>query len=90
MKVSPNESDSPNLELLPDPISPLVDTTMGPTKHTPEGKALVDKKYKFSYRTVLGKLIYAYVAGRLNISYAVTKLARHAASPDVIHYDALK
>jgi hypothetical protein len=44
----------------------------------------------FSYRSVLGELIYAYTVCRLDIGYAVTKLARYSAAPASIHYLALK
>ena len=44
----------------------------------------------FSYRSVLGALIYAYVVARPDIGYAVTTLARFSAHPAKVHYDALR
>jgi hypothetical protein len=44
----------------------------------------------FSYRSVLGALIYAYVVSRPDIGYAVTTLARFSDHPAKIHYDALR
>ena len=44
----------------------------------------------FSYRSVLGALIYAYVVARPDIGYAVTTLARFSDHPAKIHYDALR
>jgi len=44
----------------------------------------------FSYRSVLGALIYAYVVARPDIGYAVTTLARFSDRPAKIHYDALR
>jgi hypothetical protein len=85
----PNESASRNLEPLPDTIAKVVDTTIGPAKHSKEALELVDK-HQFSYRSVLGELIYAYVTGRLDIGYAITKLACHAQHPAAVHYEALK
>jgi hypothetical protein len=44
----------------------------------------------FSYRSVLGALIYAYVVARPDIGYADTTLARFSDHPAKIHYDALR
>jgi hypothetical protein len=44
----------------------------------------------FSYRSVLGALIYAYVVARPDIGYAVTTLARFSDHPAKVHYDALR
>jgi hypothetical protein len=44
----------------------------------------------FSYRTLLGELIYAYVICCLDIGFAVTFLARCSAAPAPAHFDALK
>ena len=44
----------------------------------------------FSYRSVLGALIYAYVVARPDIGHAVTTLARFSDHPAKIHYDALR
>jgi hypothetical protein len=60
----------------------------GPAEGTKAHKDLEDEM-KFAYRTVLGELLYAYVIGRFDIGYAVTTLARYAASPAKAHYQAL-
>ena len=44
----------------------------------------------FSYRSVLGALIYAHVVTRPDIGYAVMTLARFSEQPAKIHYDALR
>ena len=44
----------------------------------------------FSYRSVLGALIFAYVVARPDIGYAVTTLARFSDHPAKIYYDALR
>jgi hypothetical protein len=46
--------------------------------------------FSFSYSQVLGDLTYAYVVERVDISYAVTLLARYSSTPNRIHYLALK
>jgi len=61
----------------------------GPPEKSEDAKALAKQK-GFSYRNVLGELIYAYVIARLDIGYAVCTLARFASAPHADHYDALK
>ena len=80
------------------PIEPLASSTIqqmfldyetSPLDGTPEHSAL-EKATGFSYRSVLGALIYAYVVARPDIGYAVTTLARFSSRPAKIHYDALR
>lgn len=52
--------------------------------------ASIESSAGFSYRSVLGALIYAYVVARPDIGYAVTTLARFSDRPAKIHYDALR
>jgi hypothetical protein len=61
----------------------------GPSEGTPEHKDL-ERKAGFSYRQVLGELIYAYVVCRVDIGYAATFLSRFAQAPTIEHYQALK
>jgi Reverse transcriptase (RNA-dependent DNA polymerase)/GAG-pre-integrase domain len=83
-----NESDNESLEPLPDSLSRAIDTDIGPLAGTPAAHAL-ETKFGFAYRSVLGELLYAYVAGRLDIGYAVATLARHSAHPAESHYTGL-
>ncbi|KAI2497911.1 retrotransposon [Fragilaria crotonensis] len=78
------------------PIEPLASSTLqqmfveyesAPANGSPE-HALVESAAGFSYRSVLGALIYAYVVARPDIGYAVTTLARFSDRPTKIHYDA--
>ena len=80
------------------PIEPLVSSTISqlfsdydgsPRDGSPEHAALATAA-GFSYRSVLGALIYAYVVARPDIGYAVTTLARFSDHPAKIHYDALR
>ena len=64
-------------------------TLKGPPEKTPEAKEIVSKK-GFSYRNVLGELIFAYVICRLDIGYSVCLLARFSDRPHKEHFDALK
>ena len=44
----------------------------------------------FSYRSVLGCIIYVYVVARIDIGFAVTLLARFSDHPAKIHFDSLR
>ena len=44
----------------------------------------------FSYRSVLGAVIYVYVVARPDIGFAVTLLARFSDHPSKVHYDSLR
>jgi hypothetical protein len=61
----------------------------GPKVGTREHSAL-EKEAGFSYRQLLGEIIYAYVVCRFDISFAVTFLSRFATCPTRKHYQALK
>ena len=75
------------------PLNPSVTnrlmTLTGPNEKTVEANELA-KKNGFSYRNVLGELIYAYVICQLNIGYAVCLLARFSNAPHDEHYKAIK
>ena len=58
-------------------------------ENTPEAAALADK-HGFSFRTLLGELLYAYTTCRPDIGYAVVTLSKFATCPDNIHYAYLK
>jgi hypothetical protein len=44
----------------------------------------------FSYRSILGCVIYVYVVARIDIGFAVTLLARFSNHPVKIHFDSLR
>jgi Reverse transcriptase (RNA-dependent DNA polymerase) len=83
-----NEADSEHLDPLPETLSRAIDTDTGPPSGTPAAADL-EKQFGFSYRSVLGELLYAYVAGRLDIGYAMGSLARHSTCPAASHYTGL-
>ena len=64
-------------------------TLEGPPEKSVEARMLANEN-GFSYRNVLGELIYAYVICRLDIGYAVCFLARFSDSPHADHFKALK
>jgi hypothetical protein len=75
------------------PLSASLVTNLGTSKGPAEGTLQyreIASLAGFSYRQVLGELIYAYVVGRLDIGYAVTFLARFSQYPTAEHYSALK
>jgi len=61
----------------------------GPAEGSPAHKRL-EAEMKFSFRQVLGELIYAYVVTRLDIGHAITFLSRFSTKPHAEHYTALK
>jgi hypothetical protein len=61
----------------------------GPAEDTAEHAALAEQ-HGFSYRQLLGALMYAYVVCRLDIGYAVTLLSKYASAPHSEHYTAAK
>jgi hypothetical protein len=63
-------------------------TLEGPKEGTKEHHDL-EHQIGFSYRQVLGELMYAFVVCRLDIGYAVTLLSRMSSSPHHEHYTAL-
>ena len=78
------------------PIAPLpmdtlhtIGTQTGPLEGTAEHKALEDMK-RFSYRTLLGEMMYAYVSCRPDIGYPITLMSKYASNPSANHYDKLK
>ena len=61
----------------------------GPVEKSPEAKSLVEQ-FGFSFRQLLGELIYAYVICRPDIGCAICFLSRFSGSPHAEHYNALK
>ena len=43
----------------------------------------------FSYRSVVGAIIYVYVVARIHIGFAITPLAQFSDHPTKIHFDSL-
>jgi hypothetical protein len=78
---------------MPTPLPVDAVTTMyqhaGHPEGTPEHAAL-SAKHGFSYRTLLGELLYAYITCRLDIGYAVITLSKFSTCPADIHYNLLK
>ena len=76
-------------EPFPESDHHAVYTTKGFAEHTPEHAALA-AEMKFSYRTLLGELLYAYITARPDIGYAIATLAKFSNAPAKIHYQRLK
>ena len=85
-------------ESLQRPISPLPQDAIkhiyakpGPHEETdPSGHKKLEERQGFSFRSLLGELMYAYTSCRPDIGYAVVTLSKYAACPDHIHYAYLK
>ena len=70
-------------------VVPSLYKEQGPFEDTQEHADLEDKP-GFSYRSLLGKLIYAYFTCRPDIGYHVTTLSEFSTAPAAIHYTMLK
>ena len=62
---------------------------IGPLEGSKEAYAL-ELKSGFSYRTLLGEMMYAYVTCRPDIGYAITTLSKFSTKPSALHYSYLK
>ena len=82
------QDDSKIVPLSPASVTEL-QTLKGPPEKSAEAKAIAVKN-GFSYRNILGELIYAYVICRMDIGYAVCFLARFSDAPHEAHFSALK
>ena len=80
------------------PIEPLALSTIPQLfldydKHTNADAAFLHQcevAAGFSYRSVLGAIIYVYVVARIDIGFAVTLLAHFSDHPTKIHFDSLQ
>lgn len=92
---TPSASDSspadlpPHTAPLPPDIIPALYAASGPSEDSPEHQRLVDK-YGFTFRGLLGEILYAYVTCRPDIGYAVITLSKFASCPADFHFAMLK
>lgn len=88
--ASPHEiNNMSNSTPLPTDAIPQLYATTGPTEGTKEHHDL-STKFGFSYRALLGELLYAYVTCRPDIGYSIITLSKFATCPDEVHYTMLK
>jgi hypothetical protein len=85
----PKESDRPDSVPLHPDVASRIATLSGPDEGSPAHDTLA-REMKFSYRQLLGELIYAYTLVRVDIGFAVCFLARFSQNPHREHYTALK
>jgi hypothetical protein len=62
---------------------------VGTLENTAAHKALESTR-GFSYRTLLGELMYVYITCRPDIGYAITSLSKFPSVPSPFHYKLLK
>ena len=87
-EATAEESKKPIAPLSPDCLGPMYNE-QGPREGTVEHSVL-EKKHGFSYRTLLGELMYAYITARPDIGYAITTLSKFSSSPADVHYPYIK
>ena len=86
---TPSLDESSVKEPIPSTMFKQIDIEFGPPEHSPEAIEL-EAQVGFSYRAVLGTLMYSYVVCRLDIGYVLTKLSQFSNAPAMIHYSCLK
>jgi hypothetical protein len=85
-----HESDSAfATPLPPSAVDMIYSGAAGPAEHS-EAHATLQDKHGFSYRTLLGELLYAYVTCRPDVGYDCVALSKFAHSPNDTHYQLLK
>ena len=72
-----------------DVLNQLAKEAPGPKEGTKEHRELQEKR-GFSYRTLLGEMMFAYVSCRLDIGYAITLMSKYSSHPSEFHYNSLK
>jgi len=82
-------SNKPKPPLHESDVANLFNLAAGPVENTPEHKALKAEQ-GFGYRSVLGKIVFAYVLCQPDIGHAVTTLARFSTAPNALYYKSLK
>jgi len=87
---SPQESSNkPKPPLHKSDVANLFNLAAGPVENAPKHKAL-EAEQSFGYRSVLGKILFAYVLCRPDIGCAVMTLAKFSTAPNALHYKSLK
>ena len=84
-----NFSKTPKAPLSETLAKEIAEAGKGPPTCSPEG-VLIQNEMGFSYRALLGALIFASVVVRLDIAYALSLLSRYAEYPTRVHYSGLK
>ena len=82
-------TSKPKSPLTNDEAKLLYDVEPGPKEGSPEHAALA-RDVGYGYRNLLGEVLYSFVLCRLDISFAVTTLAKFSINPAREHYQALK
>ena len=80
-KIVPIPPDSISIEKMYQDVDPKEDTTYHKS---------IESKFEFSYQTLLGEIMYAYMTYRPDIGYAVTTLSKFSGSPSTYRYGLLK
>jgi hypothetical protein len=79
----------PTAPLSTETLNQLQNHSNGPVEGTKEHEELQSKS-GFSYRTLLGEMMFAYVSCRPDIGYAVTLMSKYGSNPSAYHYSCLK
>jgi hypothetical protein len=86
---TPVEDSSPPREPLPHDSYNVLFTSVGPVEGSPEANALATE-FGYTYRGLLGELMFPYVTTRIDIGLALTVLSKFSTAPARIHFISLK
>ena len=86
--TTPSKTDHPLREPIPPSAVDQIMREVGPTDDN-DAKDL-ESRMGYSYRTIIGELIFAYVTTRIDIGNAISLLSRYNNAPHQIHYEMAK
>ena len=72
-----------------DVLNQLAKEDPGPKEGRKEHQELQEKR-GFSYRTLLGEMMFAYVSCRPDIGYAIRLMSKYSSNPSEFHYSSLE
>jgi len=88
-RPGPKESNRHDTIPLSLDLDKHLETLSGPAEG-PEEHAALEKQCGFSFRQVLGEIVYAYMVCRVDVSFVVASLLRFSSALHIDHYMALK
>jgi Reverse transcriptase (RNA-dependent DNA polymerase) len=86
-KPARGEDSQTPVEPLPADMVEKMQHATGFPEGSPEHRAL-EEKFRFSYRNVIGELVWVFIVGRIDLGFSIGFMTRFSAAPAPIHYQA--
>jgi Reverse transcriptase (RNA-dependent DNA polymerase) len=86
-KPAAGEDSSTPIEPLPADMVEAMQNATGYPEGSAEHRAL-EEDMKFSYRNVIGELVWVFIVGRVDLGFSIGFMTRFSAAPACIHYRA--